>query len=94
MLLEWTDRLRRETGEGFPEKVTAFRDGMAVHGRYRAAVPRVRHTRAAHPLRRERDQLLPALPDRGPAAGRPRALAAAEQDWPRSLEEMEERLKS
>ncbi len=30
----WTDRLRQEVGTGFPEKVTAFRDGMAVHGRY------------------------------------------------------------
>ena len=30
----WIDRLRHEVGTGFPEKVTAFRDGMAVHGRY------------------------------------------------------------
>jgi formamidopyrimidine-DNA glycosylase len=35
----WVDRLRRETGEGFPEKVTAFRDGMAVHGRFRLPCP-------------------------------------------------------
>ncbi len=32
---EWLARLRAEVGEGFPEKVTAFREGMAVHGRYR-----------------------------------------------------------
>ncbi|MBP7147633.1 MAG: formamidopyrimidine-DNA glycosylase [Acidobacteria bacterium] len=38
-LAEWIDRLRAETGEGFPEKVTAFRDGMAVHGRYRQPCP-------------------------------------------------------
>ncbi|MGH7583469.1 MAG: Fpg/Nei family DNA glycosylase [Gemmatimonadales bacterium] len=38
-LREWTDRLRRETGDGFPEKVTAFRDGMAVHGRFRLPCP-------------------------------------------------------
>ncbi|MGH7730727.1 MAG: Fpg/Nei family DNA glycosylase, partial [Candidatus Eiseniibacteriota bacterium] len=38
-LVEWTDRLRREVGDGFPEKVTAFRDGMAVHGRYRQPCP-------------------------------------------------------
>jgi formamidopyrimidine-DNA glycosylase len=38
-LLEWTDRLRRETGDGFPEKVTAFREGMAVHGRYGEPCP-------------------------------------------------------
>ncbi|MGZ4813869.1 MAG: Fpg/Nei family DNA glycosylase [Terriglobales bacterium] len=39
-LQEWTDRLRAETGERFPEKVTAFREGMAVHGRYRQPCPR------------------------------------------------------
>jgi len=36
---EWTQRLREEVGDGFPEKVTAFRDGMAVHGRYRMSCP-------------------------------------------------------
>jgi formamidopyrimidine-DNA glycosylase len=35
----WTDRLRRQTGNGFPEKVTAFREDMAVHGRYRKPCP-------------------------------------------------------
>ena len=38
-LLEWTNRLRRETGEAFPEKVTAFRPEMAVHGRYGQPCP-------------------------------------------------------
>jgi formamidopyrimidine-DNA glycosylase len=38
-LTEWIDRLRREAGAGFPETVTAFRDGMAVHGRYRQPCP-------------------------------------------------------
>ena len=33
-LTEWTARLRAETGENFPEKVTAFHDEMAVHGRF------------------------------------------------------------
>jgi formamidopyrimidine-DNA glycosylase len=35
----WTERLRAETGGGFPEKVTAFRPEMAVHGRYRKPCP-------------------------------------------------------
>jgi formamidopyrimidine-DNA glycosylase len=39
-LTQWTDRLRRATGDGFPEKVTAFRPGMAVHGRYKEPCPR------------------------------------------------------
>src|ERR1700741_154843 len=38
-LLEWAERLRREAGERFPEKVTAFHEGMAVHGRYGKPCP-------------------------------------------------------
>jgi formamidopyrimidine-DNA glycosylase len=38
-LLAWIDRLRRDAGETFPEKVTAFRGEMAVHGRYREPCP-------------------------------------------------------
>jgi formamidopyrimidine-DNA glycosylase len=38
-LLDWIERLREETGDGFPEKVTAFRPGMAVHGRFREPCP-------------------------------------------------------
>ena len=39
VLNEWTERLRRQTGDGFPEKVTAFREEMAVHGRYGKPCP-------------------------------------------------------
>lgn len=39
-LVLWVDRLRAETGDRFPEKVTAFREGMAVHGRYKEPCPR------------------------------------------------------
>jgi formamidopyrimidine-DNA glycosylase len=38
-LTQWTDRLRGQTGEGFPEKVTAFHDEMAVHGRFGKPCP-------------------------------------------------------
>ncbi len=38
-LLLWTEELRRQTGEAFPEKVTAFREGMAVHGRFGEPCP-------------------------------------------------------
>jgi formamidopyrimidine-DNA glycosylase len=38
-LTDWTDRLRAEAGDGFPEKVTAFRSGMAVHGRFGEPCP-------------------------------------------------------
>lgn len=39
-ITEWIDRLREETGERFPEKVTAFRKEMATHGRYQEPCPR------------------------------------------------------
>ena len=39
-LIEWVARLRDEAGEQFPEKVTAFRKDMAVHGRYKEPCPR------------------------------------------------------
>jgi formamidopyrimidine-DNA glycosylase len=38
-LTRWTDRLRTQTGDGFPEKVTAFHDEMAVHGRFKLPCP-------------------------------------------------------
>jgi formamidopyrimidine-DNA glycosylase len=39
VLIEWVERLRAEAGDGFPEKVTAFRPGMAVHGRFGEPCP-------------------------------------------------------
>jgi formamidopyrimidine-DNA glycosylase len=39
VLLAWTERLRREAGDGFPEKVTAFRPEMAVHGKFGQPCP-------------------------------------------------------
>jgi formamidopyrimidine-DNA glycosylase len=39
VLREWTDRLRAEAGDSFPERVTAFRPEMAVHGKYRQPCP-------------------------------------------------------
>jgi formamidopyrimidine-DNA glycosylase len=39
VLREWTERLREEAGGAFPEKVTAFRPGMAVHGKFREPCP-------------------------------------------------------
>ncbi|HWQ37168.1 MAG TPA: DNA-formamidopyrimidine glycosylase family protein [Burkholderiales bacterium] len=39
VLTQWTQRLRKESGEEFPEKITAFREGFAVHGRYGKPCP-------------------------------------------------------
>ncbi len=38
-LADWTERLRADAGDGFPERMTAFREGMAAHGRYGKPCP-------------------------------------------------------
>jgi len=89
VLVDWTDRLRREAAGGFPEGVTAFRPGMAVHGRHRQPCPdcgtsiqRIVHAES------ETDYC-----PRCQTGGRilsDRSLARLlKDDWPRTVEEME-----
>ena len=94
VLTEWTDRLRQETGDGFPEKVTAFREGMAVHGRFRQPCPR-----CATPVQRIRyaeneTNYCPRCQTEGRLLADRGLSRLLKQDWPRSLEELDERLKS
>ena len=94
VLTAWTDRLRRETGDGFPEKVTAFRAGMAVHGRFRQPCPR-----CATPVQRIRyaeneTNYCPQCQTEGRLLADRGLSRLLKQDWPRSLEELDERLKS
>jgi len=88
ILTEWTERLRAETGDGFPEKVTAFRDGMAVHGRYKQACPD-----CGAPVQRivyaEHETNYCARCQTGGRLLADRALSRLlRSDWPRTLEEM------
>jgi formamidopyrimidine-DNA glycosylase len=91
VLRDWTDRLRRDVGDGFPEKVTAFRDGMAVHGRYRQACPvcgapvqRIRYA--------ENEVNYCAPCQTGGKVLADRAMSRLlKTDWPRSLDEWEAR---
>jgi formamidopyrimidine-DNA glycosylase len=88
-LVEWTTRLRAELVDGFPEKVTAFHDGMAVHGRYKAPCPvcatpvqriRYRDNETNYCARCQTEGRL--LADR--------ALSRLlRQDWPKTIEELE-----
>jgi formamidopyrimidine-DNA glycosylase len=89
ILTEWTERLRAETGDGFPEKVTAFRDGMAVHGRYKQPCPD-----CGAPVQRivyaEHETNYCARCQTGGRLLADRALSRLlRSDWPRTLEEME-----
>jgi len=85
----WTERLRAEAGEGFPEKVTAFREDMAVHGRYGKACPRcgekIQRIRYA-----ENETNYCARCQTGGRVLADRSLSRLlREDWPRTLEELE-----
>jgi formamidopyrimidine-DNA glycosylase len=90
-LKEWTDRLRTEAGDGFPEKVTAFRDGMAVHGRYRLPCPA-----CGSPVQRivyaeNETNYCPTCQTGGKLLADRALSRLLKKDWPRSLDELEER---
>ena len=88
-LVDWTARMRAERGDGFPEKVTAFREGMAVHGRYKQPCPvcatpiqRIRYkaNETNYCTRCQTEGRL--LADRG-------LSRLLKQDWPKTLEELD-----
>jgi len=90
-LVEWTERLRREAGGGFPEGVTAFRAGMAVHGRYGKPCP-VCGSPVQRIVRAENETNYCARCQTGGRLLADRALSRLlKQDWPRTLDELEER---
>ena len=92
VLVEWTDRLRAQAGAGFPEKVTAFRPGMAVHGRHREPCPDC-GSPVQRIVRAESEVNYCATCQTGGRLLADRALSRLlKKDWPRSLEELEERL--
>ncbi len=91
VLREWTERLRKECVDGWPEKVTAFRDGMAVHGRYRRPCPV-----CGSPVQRivyaENECNYCATCQTGGKLLADRSLSRLlKDDWPRTIEELEER---
>jgi len=86
----WIGRLSAEARARFPEKVTAFREGMAVHGRYGETVPPVRRENSPHSLCGQRNELLREVPDRRPGARRSRAFPAAGRRLAPQLDELED----
>ena len=90
VLREWIKRLRKDTGKNFPERVTAFRDDMAVHGKYRKPCPV-----CGSPVQRiayaENETNYCAQCQTGGRLLADRSLSRLlKADWPRTLEEMEE----
>ena len=88
-LQTWSDRLQKEAADGFPEKVTAFREGMAAHGRYGKPCPtcgekiqRIRYADNETNYCARCQTGGKVLADRGLS----KLLGS---DWPRTLEELE-----
>jgi len=89
VLGEWTRRLRDEVGDRFPDKVTAIRDKMAVHGRYKqpcpecgTAIQRIRY--AANET-----NYCPQCQTGGRLFADRAMSRLLKRDWPRTLEELE-----
>ncbi len=89
VLVSWTERLRSELGGDFPEKVTAFREGMAVHGRYRqpCMLCNTKIQRIAY-ADNETDYC-PSCQTGGTLLADRGISRLLRSDWPRSLEELE-----
>jgi formamidopyrimidine-DNA glycosylase len=86
----WTERLRTEVGEGWPAKVTAFRDDMAVHGKFKEPCPR-----CGSPVQRivyaSNETNYCATCQTGGKLLADRSLSRLlKDDWPATLEELEE----
>ena len=87
-LTDWTNRLRAEAGDNFPEKVTAFRDGMAVHGRYGKPCPDC-GTPVQHIVYADNETNYCARCQTGGKLLADRALSRLlHEDWPKSIDDL------
>ena len=88
-LTRWVDELRAETGDGFPEKVTAFRENMAVHGRYKQ--PCVRCSAKIQRIRYAANETnyCPHCQTKGKLLADRALSRLLREDWPRTPEELE-----
>jgi formamidopyrimidine-DNA glycosylase len=88
-LIRWVDRLREEAGEGFPEKVTAFREGMAVHGRYKLDCPRCGAKIQRIRYAANETNYCPKCQTNGRLLADRALSRLLREDWPKTPEELE-----
>ena len=89
-LLAWIDRLRMRAGDAFPEKVTAFVEGMAAHGRYGQPCPRCGTTIQRLVYAQNEANYCPTCQTGGKLLADRALSRLLRDDWPKSLEELEE----
>jgi formamidopyrimidine-DNA glycosylase len=88
-LTSWTRRLRAETGDAFPEKVTAFREGMAVHGRYKLPCPRCNSKVQRIRYASNETNYCPNCQTDGKLLADRALSRLLREDWPKTPEELE-----
>jgi formamidopyrimidine-DNA glycosylase len=88
-LTRWLGRLRAEAGKEFPENVTAFREGMAVHGRYKQPCPRCNSKIQRIRYASIETNYCPACQTGGKLLADRALSRLLREDWPRTLEELE-----
>jgi formamidopyrimidine-DNA glycosylase len=91
VLIEWTDQIREEAGDGFPTHVTAFREGMAAHGRFGKPCPT-----CGSPIQRivyaeNEANYCAACQTDGKLLADRSLSRLMKGDWPRTINELEER---
>ena len=89
MLNEWVERLRAEARGKFPEKVTAFRDEMAVHGKYGQPCPRCGTKIQRIRYAANETNYCPTCQTGGKLLADRALSRLLREDWPRTLEELE-----
>ena len=90
-LARWTARLRADVGDGFPDKVTAFRPEMAVHGKFGQPCP-VCGTKIQRIVYADNEaNYCPTCQTEGRLLADRSLSRLLKQDWPKTLEELEER---
>jgi len=89
MLTRWIERVRAEAAEKFPENVTAFREGMAVHGRYKQPCPRCGTAIQRIRYASNETNYCPKCQTGGRLLADRALSRLLREDWPRTLDELE-----
>jgi formamidopyrimidine-DNA glycosylase len=90
-LRDWTDKLRADSSGVFPERVTAFRDGMAVHGRYGKPCPQCGTTVQRIRYASNETNYCPRCQTGGRLLADRSLSRLLKRDWPRTVDELEKR---
>ena len=93
-LIKWTERLRIDAGDKFPEKVTAFRPEMAVHGRYKQACPRCGGKIQRIRYAANETNYCPTCQTGGKLLADRSLSRLLREDWPKNAEDLENRKKT